>query len=123
MTFTDLAIYLLGIGCIIRSIMAFTNPQAEYAINGLEHNVTQKDDSSSGPIYMLGLWELIVGMLLLVSQATGAKDGVTILLVLMGLYKTGIAVLLSRIGDGNKMSKILANLGTAFMLFVGALSM
>lgn len=123
MTFTDLAIYLLGIGCIIRSIMAFTNPQAEYAINGLEHNVTQKDDSSSGPIYMLGLWELIVGMLLLVSQATGAKDGVTILLVLMGLYKTGVGVLLSRIGDGNKMSKVLANLGTAFMLFVGALSM
>jgi len=123
MAFTDLAIYLLGIGCIIRSIMAFTNPQAEYAINGLEHNVTHKDDSSSGPIYMLGLWELIVGMLLLASQATGAKDGVTILLVLMGLYKIGVGVMLTRIGDGNKMTKVLANLGTAFMLFVGALSM
>jgi hypothetical protein len=123
MTFTEGAIYLLGIGCIIRSIMAFTNPQAEYTINGLKHNVSHKDDSISGPIYMLGLWELIIGMLLLVSQATGAKDGVTILLVLMGLYKTGVAVLLSRIGDGNKISKVLGNLGTAFMLFIGALSM
>jgi hypothetical protein len=123
MAFVDLAVYLLSIGCIIRSIMAFTNPQAEYAINGLKHKVTHKDDSSSGPIYMLGLWELIIGMLLLTSQATGAKDGVTILLVLMGLYKTGVAVLLSRIGDGNKMSKVLGNLGTACMLFVGALFM
>ncbi|KAJ4128814.1 hypothetical protein NW768_007333 [Fusarium equiseti] len=123
MAFADLAVYLLGIGCIIRSIMAFTNPQAEYAINGLKHDVTHKDDSSSGPIYMLGLWELIVGMLLLASQATGAKGGVTILLVLMSLYKTGVAVLLSRIGDDNKMSKVLANLGTAFILFIGALRM
>ena len=103
--------------------MAFTNPQAEYAINGLKHNVTHKDDSSPGPIYMLGLWEFTVGMLLVASQATGAKDGVTVLLVLMGLYKTGVAVLLCGIGDENKMGKVLANLGTAFMLFVGALSM
>ncbi|KAI1070363.1 hypothetical protein LB507_010417 [Fusarium sp. FIESC RH6] len=123
MAFADLAVYLLGIGCIIRSIMAFTNPQAEYAINGLKHHVTHKGDSSSGPIYMLGLWELIVGVLLVASQATAAKDGVTALLVLMGLYKTGVAVLLYVIGDGNKRSKVLANLGTAFMLFVGALSM
>jgi hypothetical protein len=91
MILSDILVYLLGIGCIFRSAMAFINPQAEYAINGLRHNIAPKKDSSSGPIYMLGLWELSVGILLLVTQMNRAVTGVTTLLGLMGFYKAGVA--------------------------------
>ncbi|EMT74281.1 Sorbose reductase SOU1 [Fusarium odoratissimum] len=79
MGFSELAIYTLGLACIARSIMAFTNPQAEYALNGLKHTATSKDDPSSAPIYMLGTWEVSVGILLLVHQVNGNSTGVTTL--------------------------------------------
>jgi cytochrome c biogenesis protein CcdA len=118
MGFSELAIYALGLACIARSMMAFTNPQAEYALNGLKHTATSKDDPSSGPIYMLGIWELSVGILLLVHQMNRNDKGVTALLGLMSLYKAGVAVLLWRIGS--EMSKIAGNVATAVALLTWA---
>lgn len=118
MVFSQLAIYALGLACIARSIMAFTNPQAEYALNGLKHTVTSKDDPSSAPIYMLGTWEMSVGLLLLVQQVNGNGDGVTTLLRLMSLYKAGIAILLWKIGSN--MSKVVGNVATAVLLLTWA---
>lgn len=94
--------------------MAFTNPQAEYALNGLKHTATSKNDPSSAPIYMLGTWEVSVGILLLVHQVNGNGDGVTTLLGLMSLYKAGIAILLWKIGSN--MSKVVGNVATAVLL-------
>ncbi|KAF4446574.1 gluconate 5-dehydrogenase [Fusarium austroafricanum] len=116
MGFSELAIYALGLACIVRSIMAFTNPQAEYALNGLRHTVTPKDDPSPGPIYVLGTWELCVGILLIVHQVDGNVAGITTLLSLMGLYKAGVAILLWKIGGADKLSKISANVMTAVVL-------
>ncbi|KAH7154424.1 hypothetical protein DER46DRAFT_664131 [Fusarium sp. MPI-SDFR-AT-0072] len=118
MGFSELAIYALGLACIARSIMAFTNPQAEYALNGLKHTATSKDDPSSAPIYMLGTWEVSVGILLLVHQMNGNIDGVTTLLGLMGLYKAGVAVLLWRLES--TMSKVAGNVATAILLLIWA---
>ncbi|KAF4963265.1 hypothetical protein FSARC_8703 [Fusarium sarcochroum] len=111
-----LAVYGLGLACIARSLMAFTQPQAEYALNGLKHTIASNDDPSSGPIYMLGTWELSVGVLLLTHEANGNTAGVTALLGLMSLFKAGNAVLLWRIGDQNKMSKVAGNVVTAVVL-------
>ncbi|KAG8672534.1 hypothetical protein FPOAC2_05929 [Fusarium poae] len=121
MTLSETLIYLLGMGCIARSVMAFTNPQAEYALNGLRHTIALKRDTSSGPIYMLGLWELSVGALLLVTQASESVSGTTTLLGLMGLYKAGVAILLCNIGDENKTGKIAGNILTAFTFLFWAL--
>lgn len=118
MGFSQLAIYALGLACIARSIMAFTNPQAEYALNGLKHTATSKNDPSSAPIYMLGTWEVSVGILLLVHQVNGNGDGVTTLLGLMSLYKAGIAILLWKIGSN--MSKVVGNVATAVLLLTWA---
>ena len=118
MGFSQLAIYALGLACIARSIMAFTNPQAEYALNGLKHTATSNNDSSSAPIYMLGTWEVSVGILLLVHQVNGNGDGVTTLLGLLSLYKAGIAILLWKIGSN--MSKVVGNVATAVLLLTWA---
>lgn len=69
---------------------------------------------------MLGLWELSVGMLLLISQASGAMDGVAILLGLMSFYKIGVAVLLYCIGRGDTAGKIIGNVRTAGVLLLWA---
>ncbi|KAM0541386.1 hypothetical protein ACHAPJ_013259 [Fusarium lateritium] len=116
MSFAAVAIYALGVACIARSLMAFTQPQAEYALNGLKHTVVTSDDTSSGPIYMLGTWEGSVGVLLLVHQARGNIAGVATLLGLMSLFKFGNAVLLWRIGDEKKTSKVTGNAMTAAVL-------
>ncbi|VZI00108.1 unnamed protein product [Fusarium fujikuroi] len=118
MGFSQHAIYALGLACIARSIMAFTNPQAEYALNGLKHTATSKNDPSAAPIYMLGTWEVSVGILLLVHQVNGNGDGVTTLLGLMSLYKAGIAILLWKIGSN--MSKVVGNVATAVLLLTWA---
>ncbi|KAF5708689.1 gluconate 5-dehydrogenase [Fusarium mundagurra] len=118
MGFSGLAIFALGLACIARSIMAFTNPQAEYALNGLKHTVTSKDDPSSAPIYMLGTWKASVGILLLVHQMNGNSNGVTTLLGLMSLYKAGVAILLWEIGSN--ISKVAGNVATAVVLFIWA---
>ncbi|KAF5552926.1 gluconate 5-dehydrogenase [Fusarium mexicanum] len=102
MGFSELAIYALGLACIARSLMAFTNPQAEYALNGLKHAATSKDDPGSAPIYMLAL----------------GRNGVTTLLGLMGLYKAGIAILLWKIGSGT--NKVAGNVATAVALLAWA---
>ncbi|KAF5649432.1 gluconate 5-dehydrogenase [Fusarium sp. NRRL 52700] len=114
MGLSELAIYALGLACVARSIMAFTNPQAEYALNGLKHTATSKDDPSSAPIYMLGTWEASVGILLLSHQMNGNSNGVTTLLGLMSLYKAGIAILLWKIGSG--MNKVAGNVATTAVL-------
>ncbi|KAJ4258127.1 hypothetical protein NW762_008268 [Fusarium torreyae] len=116
MSFAAVAIYALGVACIARSLMAFIQPQAEYALNGLKHTVAAHDDTSSGPVYMLGTWEGSVGVLLLVHQASGNIAGVTTLLGLMSLFKVGNAVLMWRIGDENKISKVTGNAMTAAVL-------
>ncbi|KAF5022728.1 hypothetical protein F66182_5276 [Fusarium sp. NRRL 66182] len=116
MTLPGLAIYGLGIACIGRSLMAFTQPQAEYALNGLRHTVTFNDDPSSGPIYMLGLWEMSVGLLLLAHLVYGNSPGVTTLVGLMSLFKAGNAILIFTIGDRNKMGKSAGNVVTAVVL-------
>ncbi|CZR44210.1 uncharacterized protein FPRO_13986 [Fusarium proliferatum ET1] len=118
MGFSQLATYALGLACIARSIMAFTNPQAEYALNGLKHTAASKNDPSSAPIYMLGTWEVSVGILLLVHQVNGNGDGVTTLLGLLSLYKAGIAILLWKIGSN--MSKVVRNVATAVLLLTWA---
>lgn len=118
MSFPELVIYALGLACIARSIMAFTNPQAEYALNGLRHTTTSNDDPSSEPIYMLGTWEASVGSLLLVHQMNGNSNGVITLLGLMGLYKAGVAILLCKVGSA--ASKVAGNLATAVFLFIWA---
>ncbi|KAF5623299.1 Sorbose reductase SOU1 [Fusarium tjaetaba] len=120
MNFSELSIYALGLACIARSIMAFTNPQAEYALNGLRHTATSKDDPSSEPIYMLGTWELSVGILLLAHQMNGNSNGVTTLLGLMSLYKAGIAILLWKIGSGT--NKVAGNVATTAFLLTWAAS-
>ncbi|KAL6916745.1 hypothetical protein FSHL1_008582 [Fusarium sambucinum] len=121
MTLSETLVYLLGLGCIARSAMAFTNPQAEYALNGIRHTIAHKKDTSSGPIYMLGLWELSVGVLLLATQASGSFAGITTLLGLMGLYKAGVAILLWSIGDENKTEKIAGNILAAITFLFWAL--
>ncbi|CEI61974.1 unnamed protein product [Fusarium venenatum] len=121
MTLSETLVYLLGLGCIARSVMAFANPQAEYALNGIRHTIAPKKDTSSGPIYMLGLWELSVGVLLLTTQASGSFAGITTLLGLMGLYKAGVAILLWNIGDKNKTRKIAGNILTAITFLFWAL--
>ncbi|KAF5973729.1 Sorbose reductase SOU1 [Fusarium bulbicola] len=118
MGFSELAIYALGLACIARSIMAFTNPQAEYALNGLKHIATSKDDPSSAPIYMLGTWEVSVGVLLSAHQMNENRNGVTTLLGLMGLYKAGIAILLWKIGS--ETNKVAGNVATAVALLAWA---
>ncbi|RYC86806.1 hypothetical protein BFJ63_vAg10334 [Fusarium oxysporum f. sp. narcissi] len=118
MGFSELAIYTLGLSCIARSIMAFINPQAEYALNGLKHTATSKDDPSLAPIYMLGTWEVSVGILLLVHQVNGNSTGVTTLLGLMSLYKAGVATLLWNIGSS--ISKVAGNVATAVLLLTWA---
>ncbi|KAF5588295.1 gluconate 5-dehydrogenase [Fusarium pseudoanthophilum] len=120
MNFTELAIYALALACIARSLMAFTNPQAEYALNGLRHTTASKVDPSSEPIYMLGTWELSVGILLLVQQMNGNSNGVTTLLLLMSLYKAGIAILLWKIGSGT--NKVAGNVATTAVLVTWAAS-
>ncbi|KAF5973561.1 gluconate 5-dehydrogenase [Fusarium coicis] len=120
MNFSELSIYALGLACIARSIMAFTNPQAEYALNGLRHAATSKDDQSSEPIYMLGTWEMSVGILLLACQMNGNSDGVMTLLELMSLYKAGIAILLWKIGS--RTNKVAGNVATTAVLFTWATS-
>ncbi|WZH49967.1 uncharacterized protein QYS62_011194 [Fusarium acuminatum] len=102
MGFSEIAVYVLGLACIARSIMAFTNPQAEYELNGLKHTPTSKSSPSSGPIYMLGIWELSVGALLVLNQANGNLAGITTLLTLMSLYKANAAFLLWKIGNDNR---------------------
>ncbi|CZS81531.1 unnamed protein product [Fusarium graminearum] len=118
----EILVYNLGIICVARSVIAFIRPQGEYALNGLKHNIAPKSDTSSGPIYMLGLWELSVGVLLLVTQASGSFAGVTTVLGLMGFYKAGVAILLCYIGDENKRGKIAANTLTATIFLLWALA-
>lgn len=122
MAIYEIPVYILGMICIARSVIAFISPQGEYALNGLKHNIAPKSDDSSGPIYMLGLWELSVGILLLVTQASGSFSGVTTLLGLMGFYKAGVAILLCYIGDENKRGKIAANTLTATTFFLWAIA-
>ncbi|KAI6754582.1 hypothetical protein HG530_012334 [Fusarium avenaceum] len=104
MGFSEIAVYVLGLACIARSIMAFTNPQAEYELNGLKHTLTSRSSPTSGPIYMLGLWELSVGVLLVLNQANSNLAGIITLLTLMSLYKASVAFLLWNIGDDNRES-------------------
>ncbi|KAM0230525.1 hypothetical protein ACHAP5_011361 [Fusarium lateritium] len=121
MAFSEIAVYSLGLACVARSIMAFTNPQAEYALNGLKHTATSKNSPSSGPIYMLGLWELSVGVLLVLNQANSNVAGITTLLSLMSLYKAHVAILLWKIGDENRVGKMAGNIVTAVALASWAL--
>jgi hypothetical protein len=121
MGFSEIAVYGLGLACVARSIMAFTNPQAEYELNGLKHTPTTKNSPSSGPIYMLGLWELSVGVLLVLNQANSNLAGITTLLNLMSLYKAHMAILLWKIGDDNRVSKVAGNIITAVILAAWAL--
>ncbi|KAF4503616.1 Sorbose reductase SOU1 [Fusarium agapanthi] len=118
MGFSELAIYTLGLACIARSILAFTNPQAEYALNGLKHAATSKDDLISAPIYMLGTWEVSVSILLLAHQMNENRNGVMTLLGLMGLYKAGIVIELWKIGSGT--NKVAGNVATAVVLLTWA---
>jgi hypothetical protein len=120
MNFSGTSIYALGLACIARSILAFTNPQAEYALNGLRHTATPKDDPSLEPIYMLGTCELSVGILLLACQMNGNSDGVTTLLGLMSLFKAGIAILLWKIGS--RTNKVAGNVATTAVLLTWAAS-
>lgn len=101
--------------------MAFTNPQAEYELNGLKHTPTSRSSPSSGPIYMLGLWELSVGVLLVLNQANSSLAGIITLLTLMSLYKASVAFLLWKIGDDNRVSKVAGNIVTAVALASWAL--
>jgi hypothetical protein len=121
MGFSEIAVYGLGLACLARSIMTFTNPQAEYELNGLKHTLTSKNSPSSGPIYMLGLWELSVGILLVLNQANSNLAGITTLLSLMSLYKAHVAILLWKIGDDNRVSKVAGNIITAVILAAWAL--
>ncbi|SPJ87062.1 uncharacterized protein FTOL_12087 [Fusarium torulosum] len=121
MGFSEIVVYTLGLACVARSIMAFTNPQAEYELNGLQHTPTSKNSPSSGPIYMLGLWELSVGILLVLNQANSNLAGITTLLSLMSLYKAHVAILLWKIGDDNRVSKVAGNIITAVVLAAWAL--
>ncbi|KAF5667041.1 gluconate 5-dehydrogenase [Fusarium heterosporum] len=121
MGFSDVAIYTLGVACVVRSIMAFTNPQAEYKLNGLKHIPTSKNDPSSEPIYMLGIWELSIGILLIVYQMNSNLAGVTSLLGLMGLYKAGVGILLGKIGGSDNFGKIVGNIITTLALWSWAL--